>query len=156
MDGYEHVKVIGKGSFGLVSQIRRKSDGKILVWKEVNYGQMSEKEKQLIVTEVNILRELRHPYIVKYLDRVIDKSNTKIYIVQEFCDNGDLGQFIKQKKRRGEHIDEKFIWKVFTNIFLALKECHQRREGNVLKPILHRDIKPQNVFLDSQVRLSMA
>ena len=36
---------IGKGSFGIVSKIKRKSDGRILVWKELNYGKMSEKEK---------------------------------------------------------------------------------------------------------------
>lgn len=62
---------------------------------------MSEKEKQLIVSEVNILRELRHPHIVRYLDRVIDKQATKIYIVMEYCEGGDLSQLIKRKKRDG-------------------------------------------------------
>ena len=75
MDAYEQVRIIGKGSFGVVTQIVRKSDRKVrirrniaqatedrahaitlyeqmLVWKEVNYGAMSEKEKQLIVSEV--------------------------------------------------------------------------------------------------------
>jgi serine/threonine protein kinase len=33
------------GSFGVVSKIKRKQDGRILVWKELNYGKMSEKEK---------------------------------------------------------------------------------------------------------------
>ncbi|KAF1328420.1 Nek protein kinase, partial [Globisporangium splendens] len=149
MDAYEQVKVIGKGSFGVVTQIVRKADGKALVWKEVNYGQMSEKEKQLIVSEVNILRELRHPHIVRYLDRVIDKQATKIYIVMEYCEGGDLSQYIKRKKREGSYIEEGFIWHIFTHIFLALKECHRHREGNVIRPILHRDIKPGNIFLDS-------
>lgn len=149
MDAYETVRVIGKGSFGVVTQIVRKSDGKALVWKEVNYGAMSEKEKQLIVSEVNILRELRHPHIVRYLDRVIDKHATKIYIVMEYCEGGDLGQYIKRKKRDGSYIDENFIWHIFTHVFLALKECHRHREGNVIRPILHRDIKPGNIFLDS-------
>lgn len=45
MDLYEKIEDIGKGSFGIVSKIRRISDGKELVWKELNYGQMSEKEK---------------------------------------------------------------------------------------------------------------
>jgi serine/threonine protein kinase len=53
------------------------------------------------VLQVNILRELRHPHIVRYLDRVIDKQATKIYIVMEYCEGGDLGQFIKRKKREG-------------------------------------------------------
>ena len=43
---YEKVKDIGKGSFGRVSLIRRKKDNKTLVWKELDYGRMSEKEKQ--------------------------------------------------------------------------------------------------------------
>ena len=46
------VGVIGKGSFGTVSRIRRKADGRIMVWKELNYGNMREKEKQLVVSEV--------------------------------------------------------------------------------------------------------
>ena len=69
------------GSFGKVCRIRRKSDGKILVWKELQYGKMKEKEKQQLVSEVNILRELSHPNIVKYYDRIIDKQSAKIYIV---------------------------------------------------------------------------
>lgn len=32
MDKYEHLQVIGKGSFGLVSKIRRKADGKVRDW----------------------------------------------------------------------------------------------------------------------------
>ena len=38
---------------------------------------MSEKEKQQIVAEVNILRELKHPNIVRYYDRIIDKVKAK-------------------------------------------------------------------------------
>ena len=70
---YEKIKDIGKGSFGRVSLIRRKKDNKTLVWKELDYGRMSEKEKQMLVSEVNILRELNHPNVVKYYDRIIDK-----------------------------------------------------------------------------------
>ena len=39
----------------------------------MDYGSMNDKEKALIVSEVNILRELRHPHIVRYYDRIIDK-----------------------------------------------------------------------------------
>ena len=55
MENYEIISHIGKGSFGLVSKVKRKSDGKILVWKELNYGKMSEREKKQLVLEVNIL-----------------------------------------------------------------------------------------------------
>ena len=45
MQNYEKICDIGKGSFGKVSKIKRVADGRILVWKELNYGRMSEKEK---------------------------------------------------------------------------------------------------------------
>ena len=64
MEKYDKIEDIGKGSFGTVAKIKRKSDGRYLVWKELNYGKMSEKEKQMLVSEVNILRDLRHTNIV--------------------------------------------------------------------------------------------
>jgi NIMA (never in mitosis gene a)-related kinase len=45
MDKYEKLQDIGKGSFGSVSKIKRIADQKILVWKELNYGKMNDKEK---------------------------------------------------------------------------------------------------------------
>jgi NIMA (never in mitosis gene a)-related kinase len=45
MENYEKITDIGKGSFGVVCKIKRKTDGKVLVWKELNYGKMGEKEK---------------------------------------------------------------------------------------------------------------
>jgi len=132
------------GSFGAVSKIRRKSDGKILCWKELEYGKMSEKEKQQIVAEVNILRELKHCNIVRYYDRIIDKSDAKIYIVMEYCENGDMSKLIKQCKRKKDLIQEEVVWKILSQMAYALYDCHTRKGGK----ILHRDLKPGNVFLD--------
>lgn len=66
----------------------------ILVWKELDYGSMTEVEKQMLVSEVNLLRELRHPNIVRYYDRIIDRTNTTLYIVMEYCEGGDLASVI--------------------------------------------------------------
>lgn len=44
-DKYEVIADIGQGSFGKVQKVKRIADGKVLVWKEMNYGIMSEKEK---------------------------------------------------------------------------------------------------------------
>jgi len=153
LDAYEPLEVVGKGSFGEVRKIRRRADGKTLVWKELSYGAMSEKEKHQLVAEVNILRELRHPSIVRYYDRVIDKTTTQIFIIMEYCPHGDLAQVIKSTKRKspGAYIPEDSIWKIFTQILQAIHACHTRPEGKVL----HRDLKPGNIFLDAnhQVKL---
>lgn len=92
-------------------KIKRKSDGKIMVWKEMNYAKMSDKEKQQLVAEVNILKELNHPHIVRYYDRIIDKNNQKIYIIMEYCEKGDLAQIIKICRSSNEKIAEDIIWK---------------------------------------------
>eukprot|EP00696_Hemimastix_kukwesjijk_P003575 gnl/Hemi2/14378_TR4869_c3_g9_i1.p1 gnl/Hemi2/14378_TR4869_c3_g9~~gnl/Hemi2/14378_TR4869_c3_g9_i1.p1 ORF type:complete len:375 (-),score=131.63 gnl/Hemi2/14378_TR4869_c3_g9_i1:129-1253(-) len=151
LDNYEVMERIGGGSFGSVFKIQRKRDGKVLVWKELNYGRMSDKEKQLLVSEVNILRELKNPHIVRYYDRIIDRENTKIYIVTEYCEGGDLASLISKCKRERQSIDEEIVWRVLTQLALALQECHTRKEG----PVLHRDIKPANVFLDGQQNVKL-
>lgn len=71
----------------------------ILVWKELQYGTMSEEEKQLLVSEVNLLRELRHQHIVRYYDRIIDRANAMLYIVMEYCEGGDLASLITQTRK---------------------------------------------------------
>lgn len=84
----------GTGSYGCCHKIPGKNIGKILIWKELDYGSMTEAEKQMLVSEVNLLRELKHPNIVRYYDRIIDRTNTTLYIVMEYCEGGDLASVI--------------------------------------------------------------
>jgi NIMA (never in mitosis gene a)-related kinase len=55
---------------------------------------------------VNILRDLRHQNIVKYYDRIIDKESQKIFIIMEYCEGGDLAQFLKRLKSTGQFLPE--------------------------------------------------
>jgi serine/threonine protein kinase len=55
---------------------------------------LAEKEKQLIVQEVNILKNLRHANIVKYYDRVVDRRASTLHIIMEYCPGGDLRRFV--------------------------------------------------------------
>ncbi|CAM9776185.1 unnamed protein product, partial [Ectocarpus fasciculatus] len=155
MELYEPLEVIGSGAFGQVTKIRRKSDGRTLVWKELNYGSMSDREKQQTVAEVNIIRELRSPFIVRYYDRIVDKQNTKLYIVMEYCAGGDLGHVIKKCKRNRTNLEEAVIWKALAQLLLALKDCHHREDNGSCRPILHRDIKPANVLLDQNKNIKL-
>uniref|UniRef100_A0A674H1L0 non-specific serine/threonine protein kinase n=1 Tax=Taeniopygia guttata TaxID=59729 RepID=A0A674H1L0_TAEGU len=124
----------------------------ILVWKELDYGAMTESEKQMLVSEVNLLRELRHPNIVRYYDRIIDRSSTTLYIVMEYCDGGDLASLIAKCAKERHFLDESFILRVLTQLTLALRECHRRSDGAVT---VHRDLKPANVFLDSKQNVKL-
>ncbi len=60
---------------------------------------MTEKEKQLLVQEVNLLRELRHPNIVRYHDRIIDRTHSTLFIIMEYCEGGSLADLIARKRK---------------------------------------------------------
>ncbi|XP_009957932.1 PREDICTED: serine/threonine-protein kinase Nek2, partial [Leptosomus discolor] len=108
---------------------------------------MTKAEKLMLVSEVNLLRELRHPNIVRYYDRIIDRSNTTLYIVMEYCEGGDLASLIARCMEERCYLEESFVLRALTQLALALKECHRRSDGGVT---VHRDLKPANVFLDGK------
>ena len=61
----------------------------------------------------------------------------------EWADGGDLGKLIKERKRTNEYFSEDQILDFFTQICLGLKHCHDPK-------IMHRDLKPDNIFLTRQ------
>ncbi|XP_076873773.1 serine/threonine-protein kinase Nek2 [Brachyhypopomus gauderio] len=152
-DDYEVLYTIGSGSYGRCQKVRRKSDGKTLVWKELDYGTMAETEKQMLVSEVNLLRELKHPNIVRYYDRIIDRAHTTLYIVMEYCQGGDLASLISKCIKERRYLEEDFILRVMAQLSLALKECHCRSYGGTT--VLHRDLKPANIFLDAKQNVKL-
>ena len=65
----------------------------------------------------------------------------------EYCENGDMAQLIKKCRAEKDFVAEDVIWKIFMQVLLALGECHSKRDDK-LHVILHRDLKPGNVFFD--------
>ena len=149
MDKYNVICEIGKGSYGRVSKIVRKSDKKLLIWKELNCGNIPAKEKQFITNEISILKELDHPNIVKQYEVIKDDLNSKIFIVMEYCEEGDLNKLILKNKNNKNLIDEKIIWDIIIQSLDALNYLHNE------KKILHRDIKPSNIFLNKNYKIKL-
>ncbi|KAI1825797.1 kinase-like protein [Xylaria intraflava] len=164
-DKYDVLEKIGHGSFGVIRKIRRKADGMILCRKEISYLKMSQKEREQLHTEFQILSSLRHPNIVGYFHREHLKQTQDLHLYMEYCGNGDLGRVIRDLVRANKFAEEEFVWIVFSQLVTALYRCHYGIDppevgNNVLiapkiKPrvppgavtILHRDLKPENVFL---------
>ncbi|KAI0385054.1 kinase-like protein [Hypomontagnella monticulosa] len=171
-DQYEVLEKIGHGSFGVIRKVRRKTDGMILCRKEISYHKMSQKEREQLHAEFQILSTLRHPNIVGYYHREHLKQTQDLHLYMEYCGNGDLGRVIKNLNQRREYAEEQFVWEIFAQLVTALYRCHYGVDPpavgkNVLIPagkskapqgamtILHRDLKPENVFLgeDNSVKL---
>ena len=69
----------------------------------------------------------------------------------EYCEGGDMKTLLKNCRRKRDFIAEDVVWKIFTQIVLALNECHYRTQGK----ILHRDLKPANIFLDGNSNIKL-
>ncbi|SPN99968.1 related to NIMA-like protein kinase [Cephalotrichum gorgonifer] len=172
---YDVLEKIGHGSFGIIRKVKRKSDGLIVCRKEINYGKMSQKEREQLHAEFQCLSSLRHPNIVAYYHREHLKTQQELHLYMEYCGSGDLGRVIKDLRNKGQRATESFVWHTFSQLVSALYRCHygvdppeigtdylgliegaQNRkapQGKVV--IMHRDLKPENVFLgqDNSVKL---
>jgi len=83
------------------------------------------------------------------VSRIVDKETRKIYIIMEYCEGGDMARLIRKCRKEKDFVSEDVIWKIYTQLIQALAVCHLKEDGNNIGKILHRDIKPGNVFFDS-------
>ncbi|XP_051958111.1 putative serine/threonine-protein kinase A [Xyrauchen texanus] len=132
--GYTLKKKLGQGVSGAAFLVNNKEED-LYVIKEIN---CRDRSSDAVKQEVDILKGLHHAYIVAYEDSFEDREAGLFYIVMEYCAEGDLYKRMQTQKRN--EFTEEQIRDWFVQICLALQYLHE-------KNIIHRDIKPQNVFL---------
>ncbi|KRX10389.1 Protein kinase-like domain [Pseudocohnilembus persalinus] len=137
---YREVELIGRGNFGSAWLVQDNRTKKVYVSKKVLLNTLKEKEKQSSLQEAQILKKLKHPNIVQYIDSfLIDET---LITIMEYCEEGDLSFHIKRKRNKGEMFPEDLILNWLLQICMALNFIHEHK-------ILHRDIKSSNIFLTS-------
>jgi len=141
MEKYRKVKVVGKGNFGHAILVQSNVDHKLYIMKTIDVSKMDKKQKEEALTEVHVLKSMRHPYIVTYRESFMEKRC--LCIVMDYADGGDMYNKIAAQKKAGKLFDENQVVDWFLQIALAIKHIHSKR-------ILHRDLKTQNIFLTSQ------
>ncbi|XP_074139606.1 serine/threonine-protein kinase Nek4 isoform X5 [Sminthopsis crassicaudata] len=134
---YCFLRAVGKGSYGEVTLVRHRQDGKQYVIKKLNLRHASSRERKAAEQEAQLLSQLKHPNIVTYRESW-EGENGLLYIVMGFCEGGDL--YRKLKEQKGKLLPENQVVEWFVQIAMALQYLHE-------KHILHRDLKTQNVFL---------
>eukprot|EP01006_Ploeotia_vitrea_P062924 TRINITY_DN84641_c0_g1_i1.p1 TRINITY_DN84641_c0_g1~~TRINITY_DN84641_c0_g1_i1.p1 ORF type:complete len:523 (-),score=65.80 TRINITY_DN84641_c0_g1_i1:1150-2718(-) len=138
MSKYERIRAVGKGSFGQAVLVKNKVDGLHYIVKEINIGQMSEKEKRDSMNEIAVLAKLHHPNIVRYHEHYL--YSNMLYIIMEYADGGDLWSLIQTRAQKHQRLSEEEVLNYFIQICLALKNMHDQK-------MLHRDLKTGNIFL---------
>ena len=97
---------------------------------------MDARSKKRICNETKILHDVRHNNIIEMFEVI--ESVDSVNIVMEYCQGGDLLQYLKKKKQ----LDEYEIQGIIHQIAQGLKELYR-------KEIIHRDIKLQNILISS-------
>ena len=131
---YSKEKLIGKGAYGEVYLVKHNITGTIRAMKVIA---KNNEEEQLtdeeILNEINILKKIDHPNIVKILEFYSNKS--KYYLILEFCEGGNLYEFLDENK-----LSEFQVIYIMFQILSAMNYCHNMN-------ILHRDLKPDNILI---------
>lgn len=138
-DGFEYAQrdILGHGAFAIVYRGRYQQKPEIPVAIKCIAKKNIAKSKNLLTKEIKILRELsdlKHENLVSLLK--CTETSSHVYLVMEFCDGGDLADYLQLKTTLKEDTIHHFV----VQIGRALKALHQ-------KGIVHRDLKPGNILL---------
>ncbi|XP_063293776.1 serine/threonine-protein kinase MARK2 isoform X8 [Pelobates fuscus] len=140
---YRLLKTIGKGNFAKVKLARHVLTGKEVAVKIIDKTQLNSSSLQKLFREVRIMKVLNHPNIVKLFE-VIETEKT-LYLVMEYASGGEVFDYLVAHGR----MKEKEARAKFRQIVSAVQYCHQ-------KLIVHRDLKAENLLLDSDMNIKIA
>jgi len=138
-DNYFKLEKIGIGGGGNpVYIVKNLNTGKKFALKKIIINNDSPEEMQSCLNEINIFKQLNHPYLIKYEDSFLHKN--KICIIMEYAEEKDLETKIKNYKSQNLKIPENEIWKYLLQTISGISYLHSNK-------IIHRDIKVQNILL---------
>ncbi|KAI9889901.1 MAG: hypothetical protein M1814_004623, partial [Vezdaea aestivalis] len=143
LKGYKLGECVGKGAFGSVYRAFHWGTGETVAVKQVKLADLPKSELRVIMVEIDLLANLKHPNIVKYQGSI--KSSDSLYILLEYCENGSLHSICKNFGKFPENLVALYMAQVLHGL-LYLHE----------QGVIHRDIKGANILTtkDGVVKLA--
>ena len=135
------LKLIGKGSYGEVYLSLNQNAKKLFATKKVKRKKTDDEMTKYFKNEINILRILNHPNIVKLEEIKMDENN--YYIVMEYINGGELSDYLNKYKQKyhAKAFPEEIVQYLMKQIIDALIYIHDLN-------IIHRDLKLENIMVN--------
>jgi serum/glucocorticoid-regulated kinase 2 len=143
VDSFELLKVIGRGSFGKVMQVRKRDTGRIYALKTIRKAHIAEKgEVTHTLHERLVLTKVSSPFIVPL--KWSFQSESKLYLVLSYVNGGELFHHLQREQKFDEERSRFYA----AELLLALEHLHSLN-------IVYRDLKPENILLDMTGHLAL-
>ena len=143
MERYQKLEKIGEGTYGVVYKAKDRVSETIIALKRIRLEAEDEGIPSNAIREISLLKELRHPNIVRLYDVV--HTERKLTLVFEYLDQ-DLKKYLDVcDGGLDTHVVKSFLYQLLTGITY----CHHHR-------VLHRDLKPQNLLINREGELKLA
>ncbi|XP_052900602.1 serine/threonine-protein kinase ULK3 [Anopheles moucheti] len=134
---YKLLERLGSGTYAIVYRAMKKTTKEILAVKVMAKSKLSHSAMDNIISEISLLKRLKHRHIVEMRDFLWDDEN--IYILMEYCNAGNLSSYIKQNRTLDEVTCRRFL----QQLALALRYMRQN-------DVSHLDLKPANLLLTKE------
>lgn len=144
-DSFEKMDKIGQGTYSNVYRARDLETGKIVALKKVRFDNLEPESVRFMAREINILRKLDHPNIIKLEGLVTSRMSSSLYLVFEYMEH-DLAGLASFP---GLKFTESQVKCYMQQLLRGLEHCHSRG-------VLHRDIKGSNLLIDNSGVLKIA
>ncbi|TEB25035.1 AGC/Akt protein kinase [Coprinellus micaceus] len=137
IDQFELLKVIGKGSFGKVMQVRKKDTQRIYALKTIRKAHIAQRPGEIthILAERTVLALVNNPFVVPL--KFSFQTPDKLYLVMSFVNGGELFYHLQREGRFDENRSRFYA----AELLCALEHLHQFN-------VVYRDLKPENILLD--------
>lgn len=143
MERYQKLEKIGEGTYGVVYKAKDRVNETIIALKRIRLEAEDEGIPSTAIREISLLKELRHPNIVRLYDVV--HTERKLTLVFEYLDQ-DLKKYLDVCEGGLEAtVLKSFLFQLLTGVAY----CHHHR-------VLHRDLKPQNLLINREGELKLA
>ena len=140
---YQLGDCLGKGAFGSVFRALNMGTGETVAVKQVKLADLPKSELRVITLEIDLLKNLDHPNIVKY--RGFVKSTESLNIILEYCENGSLHSISKNFGKFPENL----VGIYMSQVLHGLLYLHEQG-------VIHRDIKGANILTTKQGLVKLA